>query len=126
MSQTGDWHASGRSRSPSSTMKPCQPSTALATVGSSSPWPSAVSAMIDQTHGGWIPPQEPSASCRSRIQFSAIATARRRSGVGRTGGRVLPGIAPIGVRSTSDGRTGRSDFATESETNVWRAQQEKL
>ena len=81
--------------------------------------------MIDQTHGGWIPPHEPSASCRSRIHCSAIATARRRSGVGRSGGRVLPGIAPIARRSTSDGRTGRSDCASESATNVWRAQQEK-
>jgi hypothetical protein len=82
--------------------------------------------MIDQTHGGWIPPHEPSASCRSRIQRSAISMARRRTGVGRTGGRVRSGIAPIAFRSTSDRRTGRSDFATESATNVWRAQQEKL
>ena len=40
-------------------------------VGSSRPLPSAASAMIDQTHGGWIPPHEPSASCRSRIHCSA-------------------------------------------------------
>ena len=80
VSQTGDWHASGRRRSPSSTMKPRQPSTALRSVSSSNPWPSAASAMIPQTHGGWIPPHEPSASCRSRIHCSATAYALRRSG----------------------------------------------
>ena len=45
--------------------------------------------MIPHTHGGWIPPQEPSASCRSRIHRSATATARRRSAFGRRGGSRL-------------------------------------
>ena len=81
--------------------------------------------MIPHTHGGWIPPQEPSASCRSRIHRSATATARRRTAFGRRGDLVWPGLAPIAVRSTSDGRTGRSDCATASATNVCRAQQEK-
>jgi len=62
VSQTGDWQASGRSRSPSSLVKPSQPSTALLSVSSSKPCPSEASIRIDQTHGGWIPPQEPSAS----------------------------------------------------------------
>jgi hypothetical protein len=36
--------------------------------------------MIDQTHGGWIPPQEPSASWRSTTQRSAARNARLRNG----------------------------------------------
>ena len=36
-----------------------------------------------QTHGGWIPPHDPSASCRSRIQRSATAWAWRRRRFGR-------------------------------------------
>ena len=39
----------------------------------------ACRAMIEYTHGGWIPPQEPSASCRSQIQRAMRASARRRS-----------------------------------------------
>ena len=82
--------------------------------------------MIDQTHGGWIPPHEPSASCRSRIHRSA--TCELRGGGARSAAAAAasgPGLAPIAVRSTSDGRTGRSDCATASATNVCRAQQEK-
>ena len=43
--------------------------------------------MIDQTHGGWIPPQEPSASCRARIQRSARRSARRGAADRRRSGR---------------------------------------
>ena len=82
-------------------MNPPQPSTARRSVSSSNPWPSAASAMIPQTHGGWIPPHDPSASCRSRIHCSATAYALRRSGPGRRGGRVFPGMAPMSRRSTS-------------------------
>ena len=51
--------------------------------------------MIPHTHGGWIPPHEPSASCRSRIHRSATVIARRRRRFGRPGARVFPGRAPI-------------------------------
>ena len=80
VSQTGDWHASGRRRSPSSTRKPFQPSRPRRTYGESGPWPRQASAISDQTHGGWIPPQLPSSSCRSMIQRSAAASARSRPG----------------------------------------------
>ena len=81
---------------------------------------------IDQTHGGWIPPQEPSASWRSLTQRSAAAIARRLSGVGRPGGLDSPGRAPMSRRSRSAWRTGRSAQTTESGTTVCRAQQAKL
>ena len=81
---------------------------------------------IDQTHGGWIPPQEPSASWRSFTQRSAAASARRRTGLGRRGRFVSPGRAPISRRSTRAWRTGRSAQTTESGTTVCRAQQAKL
>ncbi len=80
---------------------------------------------IDHTHGGWIPPHEPSASCRSRIQRSAVAIARRRSALGGRGGRVVPGRAPSSRRSTRASRTGRSAITTDSATIVWRAQHAK-
>jgi len=35
--------------------------------------------MMPQTHGGWMPPHEPSASWRSLIQRSATRSARARS-----------------------------------------------
>ena len=54
---------------------------------------------IDQTHGGWIPPHEPSASCRSRTHRSAAAIARRRRAPGRAAGADSPGRAPISRRS---------------------------
>src|SRR2546427_5664611 len=37
-------------------------------AGWSSGWPSALSAISEYTHGGWIPPQLPSASWWARIQ----------------------------------------------------------
>ena len=82
---------------------------------------------IDQTHGGWIPPQEPSASCRSFTQRSAAASARRRSG-GRPGGRLrLAGArADLAELDVGAARTGRSAQTTESGTTVCRAQQAKL
>ncbi len=104
VSQTGDWHASGRSRSPSSTRKPLQPSTARRRHGSSKPAAERGEHEIDQTHGGWMPPQLPSASWRSRTHCSAVAIARRRSGVGRGGGDGAPCCAPISRRSTPAGR----------------------
>ena len=126
VSQTGDWHASGRSRSPSSTMKPCQPSIARESVSSSGPWPSAASIRIDQTHGGWIPPHEPSASWCARTHASAVSSARRRRLEGGAGRLVWPGREPISRRSMSAGRTGCRARQAASGTNVPRAQQEKL
>jgi len=82
--------------------------------------------MIDQTQGGWIPPQEPSASWRSRTHRSAVANATRRIGPGRGGGFVWPARAPISRRSILAARTGRSAWTTERGTTVCRAQQEKL
>ena len=81
---------------------------------------------IDQTHGGWIPPHEPSASWRSFTHASAAASARRRRLVGRGGRFVSPGRAPISRRSTSACLTGRSAQTTDSGTTVCRAQQAKL
>ena len=71
MSQTGDWQASGRSRSSSSIRKRFQPASPRRRYGDSGPWPRKASAISDQTQGGWIPPQEPSSSCLSMIQRSA-------------------------------------------------------
>ncbi len=67
------------------------------------------SAMIPHTHGGWMPPHDPSASCRARIQRSARAAPFGAAGSADAGGRVLPGRAPIARRSTS---TCRRDAAT--------------
>ena len=107
-------------------MKEPHPSTARRSVSSSKPRPSAASITIDQTHGGWIPPHEPSASWRSFTQRSAAAIARRRAGLGRPGGRDSPGRAPISRSSTFAERTGRRAHTTESGTIVCRAQQAKL
>jgi hypothetical protein len=79
----------------------------------------------DHTQGGWIPPHEPSASCRSRTQCSATLTARLR----RFERRGAPDCAafrpPISLRSISLGRTGCSASTTDSDTIVCRAQQAK-
>ena len=108
VSQTGDWHASGRRRSPSSIVKPSQPSTARRSVSSSKPCPSAASIRIDQTQGGWIPPQEPSASWRSRTQRSASRErGRRRLDGPRRRLASSPGRAPISRRSIA-GRPHRA------------------
>src|SRR5262249_44799922 len=125
VSQTGDWHASGRTRSPSSTRKPFQPSIAFATVGSSGPLPSAASAMIDQTHGGWIPPHEPSASWRARIHCSAVACALRRSAHGRRGGGRAGGGAPAARGPAPGGGGGGGDGGGGGATTARRPQQER-
>ena len=77
----------------------------------------------DHTHGGWIPPHEPSASCRSRTQRSATAIAylRRRERRGIPDGTVLR--PPISLRSIALVRTGRSASTTDSDTIVCLAQQ---
>jgi len=79
----------------------------------------------DHTHGGWIPPQEPSASCRSRTQRSATLIARLR----RCERRGVPDGAvfrpPISLKSMALGRTGRSASTTDNDTIVCRAQQAK-
>ena len=82
---------------------------------------------IDQTQGGWIPPQEPSASWRSApsARPSRSAASRERAPAAPAA-RVLPGRAPISRRSMSAWRTGRSARTTESGTTVCRAQQAKL
>ena len=72
-------------------------------------------------------------ACQSPVWDTGLALlALRACGVPddhpqlvRAGGRVLPGTAPIVRRSTSIGRTGRSDWATASATKVCRAQHEK-
>ena len=75
--------ATGRPRSggpaSSSIVKLSSPASARASTGWSSAVAERVQAIIDQTHGGWIPPHEPSRSWRSTIQRSAVRSARRRS-----------------------------------------------
>jgi hypothetical protein len=125
VSHTGDWHASGRSRSPSRTRKRSQPARPRAKVSSSKPWPSAASITSDQTHGGWIPPHEPSASCRAA---HPALRARDRARGGAAQARPLSGSVvrpPISLSSIALGRTGRSASTTESATIVCRAQQAK-
>ena len=43
--------------------------------------------MIEYTHGGWMPPQEPSASCRAMIH-SAAASHREPAPQARGGCRL--------------------------------------
>jgi hypothetical protein len=81
VSQTGDWHASGPEAVAVAYDEAVPAASPRAKVSSSKPWPSAASITSDQTHGGWIPPHEPSASWRSRTQRSATPIARRRNGV---------------------------------------------
>ncbi len=40
--------------------------------------------MIEYTAGGWMPPQQPSFSCRSMIQRAAVFIAALRSRRGAT------------------------------------------
>lgn len=106
--------------------------------------------MTEYTAGGWMPPQQPSFSCRSMIQRAAVFIAARRSLRGTTlrywcralsrrwktpsqlaaGARGLTGLgSPASVCSSSSGngagRTGRFAETMVSGTIVCRAQQPK-
>ena len=86
VSHTGDWHASSRrtSRSGSRIVNPSRPRNAARITGSSVGYPISSSAIIEYTHGGWMPPHDPSASCRRRIHCVARwRAARRRARLGR-------------------------------------------
>ena len=72
------------------------------------------SAMIPHTHGGWMPPHEPSASCRSRIHCSAVRCALAAQRIRpRAGTRPAAASRRSRDRSTSASRTGRSDCASD-------------
>ena len=97
-------------------MKRSQPASPRANVSSSKPCPSAASITSDHTHGGWIPPHDPSASCRSRTQRSATRIACRRT---RREARRVATARSCARRSRSRsialGRTGCSASTTDSD-----------
>ncbi len=72
---TGRPRAEGGRRRPRGALPALQPPAQERRFGTV---PAQASAMSDHTHGGWMPPQEPSSSWRSMIHRSATASARSR------------------------------------------------
>jgi hypothetical protein len=75
VSQIGDWQASTKAGR-LACMAFTRPARAQRLVFEAVA--EGASMISDQTHGGWKPPHEPSASCRSRTQRSATLIACRR------------------------------------------------
>ena len=107
--------------------------------------PSRCSAISEYTQGGWMPPQLPSASCRSTIQSTSRRRARARPGWRgrrsysfwitsshqnrpdpgtRVSSRSVPGATSSGT-STPSGRTGRREITISRGAIVPRAQHAK-